>query len=75
METPLTLNSVMTLLSAFVIVGGGFFFAGRLGKQIDQLAKSVDTLSAATHDLLVSIQHLDRRLTILETRVSGAPEA
>lgn len=69
MDGPLTLTDILLLGQAIVVVGGGFYFAGRLGAKIDHLATAIEGLRAALATQGIDLRTLEARVTRLEARL------
>jgi hypothetical protein len=71
----LNLTDAVMLVQAAVVVGGGFFFVGRLGAKMDNLSKTIDTLKQELHNSMSILHSLERRMAVIESRISREERA
>jgi hypothetical protein len=74
-------QEIVSVLSWVIVAGGGLFLGliawigNRLFEELkgikEQIQETNRTLSAIEKDLRNDLTHLDRRLTVLETRCNG----
>lgn len=68
-EAPLSVTDILLLLQAAIVIGGGFYFAGRLGAKIDHLSQAIEALRVviATHG--GDLRALENRVIRLESKL------
>ncbi len=68
-------GSVVSSATLVVLIGGGFYWSGRVSARVDSLDRRIDTLDKRTDTLDQRIDTLDRRMDTLDGRMdtlSGA---
>jgi hypothetical protein len=70
-ESPITIKDVLLLVQAAIVLGGGFFFAGRLGAKLDNLSSSIDGLRDSMQRHGYDLRDLSTRVVRLESTKDG----
>jgi len=65
-DAALTMKDGLLLLQAALVIGGGFFFAGKLGAKLDHLSTAIESLKTAIGDHSGELRSLEHRTTKLE---------
>jgi hypothetical protein len=65
-ESAVTIKDILLLVQAAIVLGGGFFFAGRLGAKLDSLGHAIDALRSSLHVHSADLKDLGTRVTTLE---------
>jgi prefoldin subunit 5 len=65
-DSPVNIKDLLLLLQAVIVLGGGFYFAGRLGAKIDHLSETIDRLRAALTDHSSQLRDHDQRISKVE---------
>ncbi len=55
----LTLTNLVLLIQAIIVVGGGFYFAGRLGAKMDSLTNAINRLGKMIEDHEQRLRNLE----------------
>jgi hypothetical protein len=71
-ETVLSLKDGVLLLQAALVLGGGFYFAGRLGAKLDALAETIERLRESFTSHVLTLQDMEVRIVRIEERI-GTP--
>jgi hypothetical protein len=64
---PVTLNTLVLLLQAVIVVGGGFWMAGRLGAKLDHLTNAIEGLRESSHERFTDHETRIRKLEMTES--------